>query len=64
MSPPPPPFPPQKNSLQTRGHTLGTTNVAGLHFRYISLVPVALSKEKKTTTSENKTNKRKKKLKM
>ena len=47
-----PPPPPKQNSLQTRGHTLGTTNVAGLHFRYISLVP---------TTSENKTNKRKKK---
>ena len=38
MSPPSPP--PQTKSRQTRGHTLGTTNVAGLHFRYISLVPV------------------------
>ena len=36
----PPPPPPQTKSRQTRGHTLGTTNVAGLHFRYISLVPV------------------------
>ena len=39
MSPPSSPPPPKKN-LQTRGYTLGTTNVAGLHFRYISLVPV------------------------